>query len=77
MPDPSQKKNRVSNFLVTIPHSGEDIPDLTPWLKSLSEEILMCDVDRFVDLLYQPSLEALQIPFVKTRWHRYAVFVLD
>ncbi|MEK6774691.1 MAG: N-formylglutamate amidohydrolase [Bdellovibrionota bacterium] len=60
-------------FLVTIPHSGEQIPDQTPWLKSLPEEILMCDVDRFVDRLYESSLLEMKIPFVKTRWHRYAV----
>ncbi len=36
-------------LLVTIPHSGEKIPPQTPWLKTLPEEILMCDVDRYVD----------------------------
>lgn len=59
-------------LLVTIPHSGEKVPPQTPWLNSLSEEILMCDVDRYVDFLYQPALEKLSIPFVKTEWHRYA-----
>lgn len=60
-------------FLVTIPHSGEKIPELTPWLKNLPEEVLMSDVDRFVDVLYKPALEALHIPSQKTEWHRYAV----
>jgi len=60
-------------FLVTIPHSGEKVPDLAPWLRSLPEEILMCDVDRYVDRLYESSLVSLKIPFVKTEWHRYAV----
>lgn len=32
----------------------------------------MRDVDRFVDRLYEPSLNELGIPFVKTEWHRYA-----
>ncbi|MGZ3779486.1 MAG: N-formylglutamate amidohydrolase [Pseudobdellovibrionaceae bacterium] len=59
-------------LLVTIPHSGEKIPSQTPWLKNLPEEILMCDVDRYVDFLYEPSLHRLKIPFVKTEWHRYA-----
>ncbi len=59
-------------LLVTIPHSGEKVPPQTPWLNSLPEEILMCDVDRYVDFLYQPSLDKLQIPSVKTEWHRYA-----
>lgn len=60
-------------FFVTIPHSGEKIPEQAPWLKTLSEEILMSDVDRYVDVLYGPSLESLKIPFQKTEWHRYAV----
>lgn len=60
-------------FLVTIPHSGEQIPGQAPWLKSLPEEILMCDVDRYVDRLYEPSLLEMKIPYVKTQWHRYAV----
>lgn len=60
-------------FFVSIPHSGEKVPELTPWLKSLSEETLMSDVDRYVDQLYEPTLSKLQIPFQKTQWHRYAV----
>lgn len=59
-------------LLVTIPHSGEKVPPQTPWLNALPEEILMCDVDRYVDFLYEPSLRNLHIPYVKTEWHRYA-----
>ncbi|PIS09734.1 MAG: formiminoglutamase [Bdellovibrio sp. CG10_big_fil_rev_8_21_14_0_10_47_8] len=59
-------------FFVTIPHSGEKVPEFCDWLQTLPEEILMCDVDRFVDQLYEPALEQLKIPFVKTQWHRYA-----
>lgn len=60
-------------FLITIPHSGEKVPDFVGWLQGLPESILMCDVDRFVDRLYAPALQKLAIPFVKTEWHRYAV----
>ncbi|MNJ98567.1 N-formylglutamate amidohydrolase [compost metagenome] len=61
-----------SPLLVTIPHSGEKIPPQTPWLHQLPEEVLMCDVDRYVDFLYEPALKNLKVPFVKTEWHRYA-----
>ncbi len=60
-------------LFVSIPHSGEKIPEQTPWLKLLSEEVLMSDVDRFVDILYGPSLDELSIPKELTQWHRYAV----
>ncbi|AGH95731.1 N-formylglutamate amidohydrolase [Pseudobdellovibrio exovorus] len=60
-------------FFISIPHSGERVPEQTPWLKTLPEEILMADVDRYVDLLYKPTLESLQIPSQMTDWHRYAV----
>ncbi len=59
-------------LFVTIPHSGEKIPPQATWLQSLPEEILMCDVDRYVDFLYEPTLHKLKIPFAKTEWHRYA-----
>lgn len=59
-------------LIISIPHSGEEIPPQTPWLKDLPEEVLMCDVDRFVDLLYAPALTQLAIPSIKTQWHRYA-----
>lgn len=59
-------------FLVTIPHSGEQVPTECTWLHNLPETLLMYDVDRYVDILYQPAIEKLQIPFVKTQWHRYA-----
>ncbi len=60
-------------FIITIPHSGERVPDETPWLATLPETLLMCDVDRYVDKLYAPVLQELEIPHVKTEWHRYAV----
>lgn len=59
-------------FFATIPHSGEKVPDFCTWLQNLPEEVLMCDVDRFVDRLYEPTLHELQLPFLKTDWHRYA-----
>lgn len=64
------KKN--IGILATIPHSGEKVPAEATWLQGLPEVLLMCDVDRFIDRLYEPALQKLQLPFVKTEWHRYA-----
>lgn len=58
-------------FFVTIPHSGEQIPPEVFWLQKLPEPIQMCDVDRFVDVLYEDALTRWQIPQVVTSWHRY------
>lgn len=66
------KKPQTVSLFVTIPHAGEKVPSQTPWLNALPEEILMCDVDRYVDFLYEPALHKLSIPFTKTEWHRYA-----
>lgn len=60
-------------FFVSIPHSGEAIPKEVEWLKGLPEPIVMCDVDRYVDRLYSDIISGLNIPLVKTRWHRYVV----
>lgn len=60
-------------FFVSVPHSGEQVPPEVTWLKNLPEPILMCDVDRYVDRLYQSTIDSLKIPFVKTEWHRYVV----
>ena len=60
-------------FFVSIPHSGEKIPDEVTWLKGLTEATLMRDVDRYVDVLYQPALNELKIPSIVTPWHRYVV----
>jgi N-formylglutamate deformylase len=59
-------------FFTTIPHSGERVPDFCTWLQGLDEKVLMCDVDRYVDRLYEPTLAEIKIPCVKTQWHRYA-----
>lgn len=59
--------------MITIPHSGEKIPDEAPWLKNLPETLLMYDVDRYVDRLYEPIIKKHNLPSVKTDWHRYAV----
>lgn len=60
-------------LFVTIPHSGEKIPDEAEWLKGLSEPVQMCDVDRFVDVLYRPALDELELPHIVADWHRYVV----
>jgi N-formylglutamate deformylase len=60
-------------FFVSIPHSGERVPKETPWLNQHPETLLMYDVDRYVDRLYEPTLKKLNVPFVKTEWHRYAI----
>lgn len=58
-------------FFISIPHSGENIPEEVHWLKSLPEPVQMCDVDRFVDRLYQPVIDQLKLANVVTEWHRY------
>lgn len=60
-------------FILTVPHSGEQVPDEASWLLGLEETVLMCDVDRYVDQLYKGIVEELQIPHVYAQWHRYAV----
>src|SRR5665213_1324990 len=66
-------KSTMKPFFISIPHSGERVPAERPWLHGLPEPILMCDVDRFVDKLYQPALDSLKLGYVKTQWHRYVV----
>ncbi len=60
-------------ILASIPHSGEQVGEEADWLRGLPEEILMCDVDRFVDRLYQEILKQHQIPTIVTPYHRYMV----
>lgn len=60
-------------FFISIPHSGEKVPPEAEWLHRLPEPILMCDIDRYVDQLYEPALKDLKIPCVKTEWHRFVV----
>lgn len=60
-------------FFISIPHAGEVIPPEVKWLKSLPETVLMCDVDRFVDLLYGPAIKMLGINSIIATTHRYVV----
>lgn len=60
-------------FFASIPHSGEQVPSEVTWLQGLPEPVLMRDVDRYVDHLYQPSLDELELPAIITPWHRYVV----
>ncbi len=63
----------MTAFFVTSPHSGEEIVSETSWLQGLPEEVLMCDVDRYVDVIYQLAVDKIKVPFIKARWHRYVV----
>ena len=60
-------------LLVSIPHSGEKIVEETYWLKELDEVTLMYDVDRFIDQMYESTLNQYNIPRVLTGYHRYVV----
>jgi N-formylglutamate amidohydrolase len=60
-------------FFISIPHSGERVPQETPWLHGLPEPVLMCDVDRYVDRLYEAVVTRLNLTCVKTQWHRYVI----
>ena len=59
--------------MVSIPHAGEDIAEEAAWLKNQDPKTLLCDVDRFVDRLYEPTLDLLKIPTIKTPWNRYNI----
>ena len=63
----------IPNFFVTIPHSGEQVPEEVTWLKGLSEPHLMRDVDRYVDRLYAPGIQQHNVFSIQTPWHRYVV----
>ncbi len=63
----------MSSFFVTIPHSGEFVPEQATWLKGLPEPVLMRDVDRYVDQLYVPHLQQLQVPHIVAECHRYVI----
>ena len=60
-------------FFVSVPHAGEILPPEAHWLEGLEELILMCDVDRFVDQLYQSAIHQLGLPHVFATYHRYVV----
>ena len=62
-------------MFVSIPHSGLKTPREAYWLKGLTLQLLMCDVDAFVDDLYHPVLKKLRIPSVIFKWHRYSIDV--
>lgn len=67
------RKLKMKAFFVTIPHAGETVPPEAAWLKNLPEPILMRDVDRYVDQLYQPVLDQLKIQHIVAKCHRYVI----
>lgn len=66
------KNNGEVALLLSVPHSGENIPDEATWLRGHTEAVLLTDVDRFVDELYRPAVERLGLPLLATQVHRYA-----
>lgn len=58
-------------LFLTSPHSGEAIAKDIYWLKDLPETVVMCDVDRFVDQLYSPVAQKLDLHLICAKWHRY------
>ena len=60
-------------LFVTVPHSGEEAPPEAVWLASVGSDVMLLDIDRFVNQLYEPTILDLQIPWVVAGVHRYAV----
>lgn len=60
-------------LFVTVPHSGEVIPEDAKWLLKIDALTLLTDVDRFVHELYGPVCREHGIPMVVAPYHRYAV----
>ncbi|MBE8221908.1 MAG: N-formylglutamate amidohydrolase [Bdellovibrionales bacterium] len=60
-------------LFVSIPHSGEKIPKEAVWLADKDKDILLCDIDRFVDKLYLPVIKKNKIPSIYSSCHRYAL----
>lgn len=60
-------------LLITVPHSGETVPNEASWLMEHSNQILLTDVDRFVDILYADVCSKLKLNFISASFHRYAV----
>lgn len=60
-------------FFITVPHAGENVPKQAFWLKGLVEPVLMSDVDRYVDELYEPAAKVFGIETLVAETHRYVV----
>ncbi len=70
---PQKLPRKLSTLMMTVPHSGEVIPPEANWLKGIDPLVLLTDVDRFVDQLYGPASQSLQIPMKVMEIHRYVV----
>lgn len=71
----SKQDFNTKALFVSIPHSGEHIPKEADWLKNKNKNILLCDVDRFVDKLYLSSIIENNIPSIYNLCHRYVLDV--
>lgn len=62
----------LHNVVMTIPHAGETVPPEAKWLSQTDESVLLTDVDRFVDDIYEPLAKKAPLPILMTEVHRYA-----
>jgi N-formylglutamate amidohydrolase len=60
-------------ILLTVPHSGESLPTEASWLKGIPADVLLTDVDRFIDDLYGHAAKQLDLTMIVAGFHRYAV----
>lgn len=60
-------------FFITVPHAGEEVPSECKWLQALDPVVQKQDMDRFVDQLYLPAIQSLEIPSVIAHINRYVV----
>jgi len=69
--EPSRK--RTSPVVLSVPHSGLEIPVERGDLRALPENVFLRDVDFEVPRLWAEAAYELDIPFVVARTHRYAI----
>jgi hypothetical protein len=71
------RNHPMLSVILTIPHSGELVPESAAWLRGVPAATLLTDVDRFVHQLYQPATEELHLPALVTLIHRYVADLIS
>lgn len=69
----SRSRSLPSPIVISVPHAGLRVPETRKELMMLPRAVFLRDVDYRIDEIWRPLADELDLSFVKSEVHRYAI----
>ncbi len=69
----SRSRSLTLPIVISVPHAGLRVPEIRKELMQLPRSVFLRDVDYRIDEIWRPLADELDLSFIKSEVHRYAI----